>query len=163
MIQSKLITIIKDCIKDQKNITLNTVYGSKSMRPLITDDTKLFVKAVNQINVGDLLLLDFYTELCCHRVIKIKNGIYTKGDNNPTVDYEVKTEQILGKVYGIKRNGKFYDFRKKTLKIYGCLIAYMSKLSANYDKEKNIYKKICYIIMKFFINGVIARGEYESI
>ncbi len=34
MIQSKLITIIKDCIKDQKNITLNTVCGSKSMRPL---------------------------------------------------------------------------------------------------------------------------------
>ena len=63
MIQSKLITIIKDCIKDQKNITLNTVCGSKSMRPLITDDTKLFVKAVNQINVGDLLLLDFYAAI----------------------------------------------------------------------------------------------------
>ena len=158
MIQSKLITIIKDGIKEQKSITLNTVCGSKSMRPLITDDTKLFVEAVNQINIGDLLLLDFYTELCCHRVIKIKNGIYTKGDNNPTIDYEVKTEQILGKVYVIKRNEKSYDFRKKSFKIYGYLIAYMSKMSANYDKEKNIYKKIYYIIMKFFINRVISRG-----
>ena len=64
---------------------------------------------------------------------------------------------------GLSEMESFMILEKKTLKIYGCLIAYMSKLSANYDKEKTIYKKICYIIMKFFINGVIARGEYESI
>lgn len=149
--QEQLVQLVKESLRKRGCITLKAKSGTLSMRPLILDDTLLFIEEINGINKGDLLLLNFYTEFCCHRVIDIKeNYVLTKGDNNSIVDYPVCYNQILGKVVGLTRDSKKYNLKKGNA-VLGKCIAFFSKLAAEGQPFKKINSKIELVLINILI------------
>lgn len=77
-----------------------------SMRPTISDIADLIeiVPEKKDLGVGDIIVFTCNGNSIRHRIIKIKNGIYTtKGDNNNIEDKDclTKFEDINKKVIGI--------------------------------------------------------------
>ncbi|MCL1934992.1 MAG: hypothetical protein FWF57_01225 [Defluviitaleaceae bacterium] len=156
MNHEKIILIITQAFENYDVITLKSKTGSESMRPLILDNTFLYIKRVdyNSIKIGDIILLNFYNELCCHRVvIKNYNTIYTKGDNNPILDYRIVPNQILGKIFKIKRLDKYIEFNSQTEK-NNYIIAKLSLLSKDYLNKPRWYKTISIKVMKKLIERI---------
>lgn len=142
-----LVNTVKDVLNKKQYITLKAKQGSLSMRPLILDDSRLYIEKLNsdpikEIKIGDLLLLDFYTEFCCHRVIhKYKDKVLTKGDNNPKIDFPILPEQILGKVTGISRHNKNFNLNRKINYVFGYFIAFHSRYSST-GHHFNLFNKL---------------------
>ena len=70
---------------------------------------------ITEMNCGDIIIfncmnLEEPKKQCVHRVtIKLRQKIYTRGDNNPKNDEEpVSEENLIGKVTHYERNGKIH-------------------------------------------------------
>lgn len=99
----------------------NYIIVSGSMEPTIMTGDSIFVKEVpqNEIKINDIISFQDGNIITTHRIIKIEeeNGIKkytTKGDNNNIEDnYEIKKEEILGKVcFHIKKIGNIVSYIK---------------------------------------------------
>ena len=81
-----------------------------SMFPILLHEDVVYFKNVSfeDIHVNDIIIVKTNRTYVTHRVIYIgKNHLITKGDNNQNVDPLTRKENIIGKVYKIKRNEKF--------------------------------------------------------
>ncbi len=78
------------------------------MAPLLHDGDVVFYKPLSfqKIRVDDIVVVKTQSGYYTHRVVYIgDNFLITKGDNTKEKDQNVSPEQIVGKVYKVKRNG----------------------------------------------------------
>jgi signal peptidase I len=118
------------------------VCQGQSMFPTIKNGDKILLKnlRISEIRPYPIVVYKNQATQVCHRVFKIKNEdgrkfFYTKGDFNPFFTEKVGESDILGKVIGVYRKGKFnplliensvvyyiftkvFSFLKEVLKIY---------------------------------------------
>jgi SynChlorMet cassette protein ScmC len=92
--------------------TLLVTYSGPSMNPTLREPDLLEVAPYDgrQVRVGDVIYFEPPEEerKIVHRVIRVKpDGIYTRGDNNPTDDsYRLQTTDIIGQVVIAQRGPK---------------------------------------------------------
>lgn len=100
-----------------------------SMSPFIKNYDIITISPVfqNKVATGDIVVVLFRDKrsVLVHRIIDRNNGQFIiKGDNNKSDDGFFKTDQIIGVVTKVERNGrKIWYGRNKT----GKLIAFLSK------------------------------------
>lgn len=83
-----------------------------SMMPLLYPKDGIFFQPVafNKLKVEDIIIFTLKDKLVTHRVVfKADKYIIAKGDNNPDSDGRIYPNQIIGRVYKIKRNGKIFN------------------------------------------------------
>lgn len=94
-------------VKNKKNIKFKA--RGSSMRPFIKDGDIVEVQPIGNTSIksGDVLLFKSSPEtICLHRVIKIKGNKFTiKGDASRRIDGIVESQNIIGKLNSIERNG----------------------------------------------------------
>ena len=121
------IVLISSCSKQTElpstdfeieEIWSSEIAGTGSMLPTINQDTKLLLRDVNsfdEIKTNDIILFKNSkntSKYIVHRCIyKLENSCITKGDNNPTVDEIIITEEhLVSKVVGLLyETGTIYD------------------------------------------------------
>ena len=86
-------------------------YTGSSMTPLFCRGDYLKVIPYNgkSVRVGDVVVFNSITEdqQVVHRVISLRNGIWTRGDNNARVDLcPVSARDIIGKVISVQKKDR---------------------------------------------------------
>lgn len=93
-----------------------------SMRPFVEHERdKVILVPPRTPKVGDVVLAEIAAKrYALHRVIKIKDGIYTmQGDGNPTSLVEHFTEEkIVGMAHAFIRKGKVVPLTSRKWRIY---------------------------------------------
>lgn len=104
----------------KKNVTF--VVRGMSMRPFLDDGRdKVILAPPRKPRKGDVVLAEFTAKrYALHRVIAIKDGIYTmRGDGNPLSMKEQFTENnIVGIADGFIRKGKFVSTGSFKWRVY---------------------------------------------
>src|SRR3989344_7102498 len=101
--------IIKRIVTSKKRLRLKV--SGNSMLPLLRNDDLLFIQrsVPNKLRINDILLMKTRSQFKIHRLIYAANKyLITKGDNNLKFDGIVKYNNILGKVYKVKRRNNFF-------------------------------------------------------
>lgn len=98
----------------QEGYKVNFSAPGHSMYPTIMANETIMVEPIDPgtVRLGDIVLYRTNSRLVAHRVIGIENEIndfVLRGDASLTCDASVKSEQILGKVISIERNGCSID------------------------------------------------------
>lgn len=119
------INLIKESLK--KDRLRFRALGS-SMFPLIRNGDLVTIKPVDpdDLSTGDIIFFEKNDSLILHRIIeeeKFKGKFTTKGDNMPICDHAVNSNEILGKLTGIERNGKIINLDTSLNKKLGKFIA----------------------------------------
>mgnify|MGYP005832716931 CR=1 FL=1 len=105
---------LRNILVDQKTVGL-MVKGT-SMLPYLREGNRVWIQKVewDYLRVGDLLAFEQNQVIFTHRLIKKSpQGLLTKGDNNLFADSSLTPHQILGKVIGLERMGKYYSLERK--------------------------------------------------
>lgn len=90
---------------DQSDKTVLEVIG-QSMFPVLQEKDLLFVAVEKQYQPGDILVYMYKNVLTVHRILFVKNSVfYCKGDNSFRLE-DVCSENVIGKVVYLKRNGR---------------------------------------------------------
>lgn len=82
-----------------------------SMWPVLhSRDVLYYTKTkINKIQIDDIVLVEKENKLLTHRVIyKTYKFLITKGDGNLSSDGKIFSNQLIGKVYKVKRNGEIF-------------------------------------------------------
>jgi hypothetical protein len=91
--------------------------GGWSMLPSVFPGDTLVIEKSESCDVteGDIVLFSRDRRLFAHRVIATPSeaDIVTQGDSMPTPDPAVRSEEMLGKVVQISRNGRLITPRKR--------------------------------------------------
>ena len=77
------------------------IISSGSMEPTLDVGDDVIIKKTSNINKGDIIVYkdDVLNMLVCHRVVEVKNNkIKCQGDNNNSVDRDINSSQVIGKV-----------------------------------------------------------------
>jgi len=118
---SDMYAVIKEKIDSGGEVNFNS--RGTSMLPMLhfDGDRVILKKADNCLKKYDIsLFIRDNGQFVLHRVIKINsNGTYNIcGDNQVTVEKEVKKEQIIGVVKAFYRNGKYISCNNFWYKVY---------------------------------------------
>jgi len=108
-----------------------------SMSPSIKKGELLIVKpiALEEAEIGEIVAFrrdESHSVLTTHRVVQKgkergQRYIITKGDRNPNRDFPlVASQEVLGKVTGIERNGQVISLESPFYRIRGFLMARLS-------------------------------------
>ena len=114
----------------------------KSMLPILQPDDTVYFKKTSfaSIKIDDLIVFQKKRQLLSHRVIyKGKKYLITKGDNTLISDGKIYPQQILGKIYQVKRGGKI--LHPETLYLIQSTLYFQEivKVKNAFDKEKINY------------------------
>ncbi len=98
--------ILRETFNSAKQIEVKA--GGFSMFPTICEGAVLVVQKINptEISKGDIILREEARKVIAHRVIDVKNGVLSRGDNCRKADKTTSTENIIGKVVAVKKNNK---------------------------------------------------------
>jgi len=129
-----------------------SVSGNHSMRPLFKQGDILVLKT-SKIGRGDIIIFRDGDILCCHRVIGIiksnnKRDYITKGDYLFYRDKMITEEVVLGKVIGVKRNGKMTRLDNRFWETMGKFIS-LASLSQNYLSIKRPRNRWNFFVKKY--------------
>jgi signal peptidase I len=117
-ISCQMISPLSDTSSPASRSLFLCIYSGKSMYPTIVakDILEVVPYDVRPIQIGDVIVFSSPDDgtLIAHRIIYItKEGVLTKGDNNPNVDdWLLKRDLIIGQVIAFWRNRKRYDIRE---------------------------------------------------
>ncbi len=103
-----------------------------SMSPFIRNgDVVEVVPAKGKINLGDIILYrSSYGNPVVHRVIqRNKESIITKGDSVPSSDEPILSEQVLGRVVAVEKNGWRMRLDSPMVRLLNILLALISPFS----------------------------------
>jgi len=120
------------------NQTVICEMTSDSMYPFLQKGDFFVVKKVisqDEIDLGDCLLYASASNSkpVCHRLVKIKDGIfYLKGDSSIALDEPITLNKILGKVVAIKKHQQIFFLNGFWQKTRGRLTANLSLLSLHW-------------------------------
>lgn len=133
------VSLIQEAVL-KKNIILNADRQCLSMAPLIARIAQLEitnVKNIGELEVGDIIVMDFLNQIVCHRIVKInKNNIITKGDNNHDFDLPITFDRIIGKLERILFAKYSIDLKTNKSKRINRI---MSRISIHCSMKKNVY------------------------
>ena len=104
-----------------------------SMSPFIRNgDVVEVVPAKGKINLGDIILYrSSYGNPVVHRVIqRNKESIITKGDSVPSSDEPILSEQVLGRVVAVEKNGWRMRLDSPMVRLLNILLALISPFSS---------------------------------
>ena len=98
--------ISEDLLSRGFNVRVTT--RGSSMFPLIATGDRITISPDINPDIGDVIAYKSHGDMICHRLMKVfeKDGIRyyrTLGDNCSGLDEPVTSDQIVGKVTGIKR------------------------------------------------------------
>lgn len=111
--------------------------NGRSMHPTIKEGEAITIKPVASSDVkrGDIVLYRHHTGVIAHRVIAIEETkpddslvFVLRGDASGTCDKPVGSEQILGKVVCVARNGRWVALDSKQAKLFRMLRAGASRI-----------------------------------
>jgi signal peptidase I len=98
-----------------KKVDISTVKGLKtygsSMLPILRDGDFVYIRKITffQLKINDIVVIKVKNLYMTHRIIYVSpTYIVTKGDNNRKSDGKIYPNQIVGKIYKIKRGNKIY-------------------------------------------------------
>ena len=115
-----LIPLIRECIDSGKKVNMRVT--GMSMYPLLRNrsDTVVLEKA-DRVKKYDIVLHQRSEDTyILHRIIKKKGDVLTiAGDFEVQKEHPVYTSQVLARVVGFVRNGKYHDASELFFKIYG--------------------------------------------
>lgn len=141
-------------ILQQKNPFLK-MFGS-SMSPLLLDGDIVYVKKIifSKIKVNDLITCRKSERIFTHRVIyRTDRYLISKGDNNAENDGRIFKNQIIGKVYQIKRNGKIIN--PENIYLLQSLTYFQEIIKIKTELEK-------YNVEYLFLKGLPLHLYYEG-
>ena len=157
LIAKLLPTILKS--KGQAEISVT----GTSMNPTLFEGDKVVIKKCDQYKIGDILVFYYKNEeILIHRLIKINNRYFCKGDNSFRLE-DIEYNQIIGKAISVNNtaiqpwdewkiklsysvNREFvksrYDFKKamqsNTYKLYTSLILRKEEKRMKYKKTEKM-------------------------
>ena len=103
-----------------------------SMSPFIGNgDVVEVVPSKGKINLGDIILYrSSYGNPVVHRVIqRNKESIINKGDSVPSSDEPILSEQVLGRVVAVEKNGWRMRLDRPMVRLLNILLALISPFS----------------------------------
>ncbi len=103
-----------------------------SMSPFIRNgDVVEVVPSKGKINLGDVVFYcSSYGNPVVHRVIqRNKESIITKGDSVPSSDEPILSEQVLGRVVAVEKNGWCIRLDRPMVRLLNILLALISPFS----------------------------------
>lgn len=113
---------IRRMFNEKGKSSVTFVVRGYSMRPFVEHERdKVILVPPRTPKVGDVVLAEIAAKrYAMHRVIKIKDGIYTmQGDGNPTSHVEHFTEEkIVGIAHAFIRKGKVVLLTSRKWRIY---------------------------------------------
>lgn len=113
---------IRRMFNEKGKSSVTFVVRGYSMRPFVEHERdKVILVPPRTPKVGDVVLAEIAAKrYALHRVIKIKDGIYTmQGDGNPTSLVEHFTEEkIVGMAHAFIRKGKVVQLTSRKWRIY---------------------------------------------
>lgn len=113
---------LRNILIDEKTIGL--IVKGASMLPYLKEGDRVWIQKAEWdcLRVGDLLAFEQNHGIFTHRLIKKTSRVLlTKGDNNLFADSFLTPHQILGKVIGFERMGKYYSLDRKQVVINSLL------------------------------------------
>lgn len=128
---------IIDRLQKKNRFFLKTV--GQSMYPLLHSDDVVYFKKTSykKIGINDLVVVKKNNHFLTHRVIyKTKKYLVTKGDNNLQSDGKIYSQNIMGKVYQIKRNGQVLDPENIYLIQSTLYFQEIVKIKKEFEKQK---------------------------
>lgn len=102
---NKILTpqIIREIVKVN---TLRLTVNGISMCPLILPGDIVVISASKEYKPSDILLYPYKNEgLLLHRLLKVNERLFCKGDNAFRME-DISIDDVIGKVIGLQRNGK---------------------------------------------------------
>jgi signal peptidase I len=130
------------------------------MQPILWQNDIVYFKktAFSKIKVNDMIVFYQKKQIICHRVIyKTDKYLVTKGDNTLLPDGKVYPGRILGKVYQIKRNGRFFDPQTLYLIQSTHYFNEIIKIKNEFDRQK-----INYLFLKGLPLHLYFEGEHPK-
>ncbi len=157
-----LIAKLLPTILKSKGQAVISVTGT-SMNPTLFEGDKVVIKKCDQYKIGDILVFYYKNEeILIHRLIKINNRYFCKGDNSFRLE-DIEYNQIIGKAISVNNtaiqpwdewkiklsysvNREFvksrYDFKKamqsNTYKLYTSLILRKEEKRMKYKKTEKM-------------------------
>lgn len=113
---------IEQIIKEEGKFVCTT--SGISMKPLFEDrrDTVIIIPTNGRLKKYDVPLYKRGQEYVLHRVVKVLEDSYVIcGDNCELLEYNIKDEDILGRLVAFYRKDKYYTVDNKIYKLYAFL------------------------------------------
>lgn len=150
-------------IKSQKSFPLKS--HGQSMFPVLQENDIVYFKKISfsTIAVNDLIVFRKKRQIICHRVIyKGKSFVIIKGDNSFKNDGKIYKRQILGRVYQVKRNGRF--FNPETLYLIQSTHYFneIVKIKSEFDRQKINYLFLKGLPLHLYFEGAHPKRIYAD-
>ena len=115
----EIVPIIEERIGSGKEVRI-TVTGNSMVPMLRHRRDSVVLKRAENLNKYDIPLYRRENGIyVLHRIIKKKGDTYyIAGDNETSLEYPVKKEQVIAVVSGFYRKGKYYSNKNSLYKIY---------------------------------------------
>lgn len=136
--------------------------SGNSMEPLLYDGDVIYIEKIkkNLIDINNILLIK-KGQLFIHRVIyKNRRYLITKGDNNSLSDGKIKPNQILGRVFKIKRGKNFYKLDDIYLIQSGYYLKEIIKIKNLFEKNGIKYVFLKGLPLHLFFEGTHPKRLY---
>lgn len=84
-----------------------------SMRPMLKDNDSVTIEKVNNVIKGDIILYRRDNgQFVLHRIIKVHDNLYDiVGDHQTGIEYNVRYDQLIGKVISYNKKGKEKEYK----------------------------------------------------
>lgn len=111
-----------EAVLAQKGMLAKTVVGT-SMNPLLKQyrDTVVVEPVNGSLRKYDVVLFRRDEQLVLHRIVRVKDGYFLIRGDNCINSEKVCDKQIIGKMTHFCRNGKQYDVKSKSYRVYSFL------------------------------------------
>jgi hypothetical protein len=109
----------------------------RSMRPLLSDGTRVMVTRARRVRAGDLLVYECEGAIVCHRVLDRRRGVLlTRADHGGGQAERVMPAQIVGVVIALDRAGRVIDVTTRGWRARALLIATRSLAGAAWARVR---------------------------
>jgi signal peptidase I len=136
-----------------------------SMLPLLKDGDIVFYSktSLSRLKVNDIIVVKSNNFFITHRVVhKAYWYVITKGDNNLQSDGRIYPQQIVGKVYKIKRRNQEYPLETLYMLQSGIYLKELISLNKQLDKKQVKYIFLKGLPLHLFYENKIPRRIYAD-
>lgn len=150
-------------LKSESHIKIKS-FGN-SMTPILLDEDIVYFKKAkfSQIKTNDIITVKKLNKLFTHRIIyKTNKYLITKGDNNIISDGRIYPNQIVGRLYQIKRNGEILNPENIYLIQSSLYFAEIVKIKKALEKEKIDFVFLKGLPLHLYYEGAHPRRIYAD-
>lgn len=122
---NEIVILMEEAFK--KNLTFSFPINGTSMQPLLHKGDIVNLRECRKASVGDIVFYKRGDNYILHRVLKVKNDVYTiVGDHQIQCDKNVLPSMIIGVVVAYKKKGKdrYNNLKGLRYRIYRFLVKF---------------------------------------